>query len=43
MDQGRLPKQLLYSQLKEGKQSQGRPGLSFKKHFKAKIKIIDVD
>ena len=37
MDHQRLPRQLLYSQLWEGKRNQGRPRLRFKDTVKKKL------
>ena len=38
MDDSRLPKQILYSQLKEGLRGIGRPSLKFKDTVKRKLK-----
>jgi hypothetical protein len=43
MEHGRLPRQLLYSQLKEGKRNQGRPRLRFKDTVKRNLKKLNVD
>ena len=43
MDTKRLPRQLLYSQLKEGKRNQGRPRLRFKDTVKRNMKKMDID
>ena len=43
MDHQRLPRQLLYSQLCEGKRSRGRPRLRFKDTVKRKFKKLDID
>lgn len=42
MDHSRLPRQLLYSQLKEGKRNQGRPRLRFKDTVKRNLKKLDL-
>ena len=43
MDHQRLPRQLLYSQLCEGKRSRGRPRLRFKDTVKRNFKKLDID
>ena len=43
MDHNRLPRQLLYSQLKEGRRNQGRPRLRFKDTVKRNMKKLDMD
>ena len=43
MDDDRLPKQLLYSQLKEGKRNQGRPRLRFKDVAKRNMNWRDIN
>ena len=43
MDNDRLPKQLLYSQLKEGKRNQGRPRLRFKDVAKRNMNWRDIN
>ena len=43
MDHERLPRQLLYSQLQEGKRNQGRPRLRFKDTIKRNMKKLDID
>jgi len=43
MDSGRLPKQLLYSQLCEGKRNNGRPKLRFKDVAKRNMKWREID
>ena len=43
MDHNRLPRQLLYSQLKEGRRNQGTPRLRFKDMFdQTKMKTVIV-
>ena len=43
MDRNRLPRQLLYSQLCNGKRNQGRPRLRFKDIVKRNIKCRDIN
>ncbi|XP_068739254.1 uncharacterized protein [Montipora capricornis] len=43
MDHARLPRQLLYSQLCEGKCNQGRPRLRFKDTVKRNLEKLDID
>ena len=43
MENDPLPKQLLYSQLKEGKRNQGRPRLRFKEEAKRNTKWRDIN
>ena len=43
MDNDRLPRQLLYSQLKEGKRNQGRPRLRFKDVAKRNMKWREIN
>ena len=43
MDHQRLPRQLLYSQLCEGKCNQGRPRLRFKDTVKRNLEKLDID
>ena len=42
MDFARLPRQLLYSQLSDGKRNQGRPRLRFKDIVKRNLKRKDI-
>jgi len=43
VDHSQLPRQLLYSQLKEGKRNQGRLRLRFKHTVKQNMKKIGMD
>ena len=43
MENDRLPRQLLYSQLKEGKRNQGRPRLRFKDVAKRNMKWREIN
>ncbi len=43
MEEDRLPRQLLYSQLCEGKRNQGRPKLRYKEVIKRNIKSKEID
>ena len=43
IDHNRLPRQLLYSQLKEGRRNQGRPRLRLKDIVKRNVKKLDMD
>jgi hypothetical protein len=43
MDEGRLPRQLMYSQLKKGNRNQGRPRLRFKDVAKRNMKARQID
>ena len=43
MDHQRLLRQLLHSQLCEGKRNQGRPRLRFKDTVKRNLKKLDID
>ena len=43
MDNDRLPQQLVYSQLKDGKRNQGRPRLRFKDVAKRNMKWRDIN
>ncbi|XP_068692733.1 uncharacterized protein [Montipora foliosa] len=43
MDHACLPRQLLYSQLCEGKRNQGRPRLRFKDTVKRNLEKLDID
>ena len=43
MPDSRIPKQLLYEQLKEGKRYQGGPKLRFKDSLKDNLKICSID
>ena len=43
MPDNRIPKQLLYCQLREGKRSRGRPKKRFLDSLKASLKDFDID
>lgn len=43
MDDGRIPKDILYGELRSGKRSTGRPQLRFKDVVKRDMKALDID